>query len=148
MCDDTARGRGDDYEAGSGSRSEDDEDPSRETIPKPPDDPHLSLDTLFEMLSKPRCRLTLAYLEDMSGKTVELDDIVAYVTEHETEEKRGDTDPEQHRQQVAATLHHQHLPRLSDAAILDYDPRSKSVRYWGNDRVAAYLERIRSDEEE
>jgi hypothetical protein len=37
-------------------------------------------------------------------------------------------------------LHHNHLPRLADAGVVDYDPRSKTIRTWGDDRVETCLE--------
>jgi len=37
-------------------------------------------------------------------------------------------------------LHHNQLPKLAEATIVDYDPRSKTVRNWGDERVRTCLE--------
>jgi len=32
---------------------------------------------------------------------------------------------------VAIALHHVHLPKLAEGGVIDYDPRSETVRYCG-----------------
>lgn len=117
--------------------------------PEPPgdaDDPTVSLDTLFEILSKHRCRYVLSCLEATPVDVVELDDLVEHVVEREAAAELGGA-TDDHHQRVAATLHHCHLPKLSNTAILDYDARSKTIRYRGNDRVAAYLDAFQTEGE-
>ncbi|MFC7078751.1 DUF7344 domain-containing protein [Halorussus caseinilyticus] len=103
-------------------------------------------DELFEAVADPRARRVLSYLESVSVNVVELDTLVDHVVECEaaSEDDDSDThrsdDADRHRQRVAVALHHNHLPKLDDAAVIDYDPRTKAVRYWGDDRVTAYLE--------
>ena len=113
--------------------------------PEGDDELTVSLDTLFEILSKRRCRLVLSHLEAASVDVVELDDLVDHVVEREAAAGVA-ADTDDHRRQVAMALHHRHLPRLSVTALLDYDARSKTVRYWGDDRVAAYLDGFRSED--
>lgn len=55
-------------------------------------------------------------------------------------------DPERHHQRVAVSLHHNCLPKLDRTSVLDYDPRSKTVRYRGDERVTAFLELVESVE--
>ena len=105
----------------------------------------VSLDTLFEILSKRRCRLTLSHLEAAPVDVVELDDLVDHVVEREAAADAA-ADIDDHRRQVAMMLHHRHLPRLSVTPLLDYDARSKTVRYWGDDRVAAHLDAFRTED--
>lgn len=107
------------------------------------DDLTVSVDTLFEILSKRRCRLVLSHLETAPVDVVELDDLVDHVVEREA--AAGVDAIDDHRRQVAMTLHHRHLPRLAVTTLLDYDARSKTVRYWGDDRVATYLDAFRSE---
>ena len=109
------------------------------------DDLTVSVDTLFEILSKRRCRLALSHLEATSVDVVELDDLVDHVVEREA--AAGVDAVNDHRRQVATTLHHRHLPRLAITSLLDYDARSKTVRYWGDDRVATYLDAFRSEDD-
>ena len=106
----------------------------------------ISVDTLFEILSKRRCRFALSHLEAAPVDVVELDDLVDHVVDREAA-VGVPADVDDHRRQVAMTLHHRHLPRLSVTTLLDYDARSKTVRYWGDDRVAAYLDAFRTEGE-
>lgn len=106
----------------------------------------ISVDTLFEILSKRRCRLVLSHLEAAPVDVVELDDLVDHVVDREAAAAVA-AEVDDHRRQVETTLHHRHLPRLSVTTLLDYDARSKTVRYWGDDRVATYLDAFRSDQE-
>lgn len=102
-----------------------------------------SLDALFTALASWRARLVLAHLEKMDVEVVELDDLVDHVVERETEaevEIEVETDSEDHREEVAIELHHNRLPKLDDATVIDYDPRTKVVRYWGDDRARACLD--------
>ncbi|NEU58131.1 hypothetical protein [Halorussus sp. MSC15.2] len=62
-------------------------------------------------------------------------------------ETGSNTDPERHHQRVAVSLHHNCLPKLDRTSVLDYDPRSKTVRYRGDERVTAFLELIESVED-
>jgi hypothetical protein len=61
------------------------------------------------------------------------------VAEQEVEAELAD-DVTEHRRRVAIDLHHKSLPKLDDAAVLDYDARSHTIRYWNDDRIPAYLE--------
>lgn len=108
------------------------------------DDPR-SIDDLFDTIAKPRTRYVLSHLESISVNVVELDDLVDNVAEREVETGLA-VDPEEHRRRVAIALHHNHLPKLAEAAVIDYDSRSKTVRYWGDDRIPACLELFDSSE--
>lgn len=108
------------------------------------DDPR-SIDDLFDTMAKPRTRYVLSHLESISVNVVELDDLVDDVAEREVETGLG-VDSEEHRRRVAVALHHNHLPKLAEATVIDYDPRSKTVRYWGDDRISACLELFDSSE--
>ena len=131
-----------------------------------------SIGDLFETVSDRRARYVLAHLESLSVDVVDLDEIAEHVAERERatepeaetdsshdvdaagdavdandESRDGNgTDHEQHRQRVAVALHHNHLPKLDDATVLDYDPRSKTVRYWGDDRVSTLLDLLEASE--
>lgn len=97
-----------------------------------------STDVLFSLLADRLTREVLSYLETQSATAVEFDDIVDGVVEQEVE--AGFTsDPDERRDQIAIMLHHKQLPRLDDVAIVDYDPRTRTVRYWGDERLEAYL---------
>ena len=96
-------------------------------------------DTLFKAMGDRRARHVLSYLDAASSEVLTLEDIADAVAEWEAEAGAA-TDAEDHRRRVAIDLHHNHLPKLDEAAIVDYDPRSKMVRNWGDDRVETCLE--------
>jgi hypothetical protein len=41
-----------------------------------------------------------------------------------------DRETPDHRECIYAGLHHNHLPRLAEAGLIDYDPRSQTIRNW------------------
>lgn len=43
---------------------------------------------------------------------------------------------------IEAALHHVHLPRLAERGVLEYDRRNGDVRYAGDERLEACLDRI------
>lgn len=97
------------------------------------------LDTLLSLLAERHTRYVLSYFESESARVATLDDLVDRVVEREAAEGLAD-DSEDRRRRVAIALHHKRLPELDDAAVADYDPRSKTVRYWGDDELADRLE--------
>lgn len=99
----------------------------------------LSLDSLFDLFSDRRTRYVLAHFESVSTDVLELDDLADRIVDYETDAGLGDGS-EEHRAEVAVALHHKHLPKLSDTVIVDYDARSKTVRYWSDGRVSKCLE--------
>ena len=59
------------------------------------------------------------------------------------QERMGERPSQDH---VEASLYHLHLPKMADAGILDYDPRSREFRYWSHDRLESLLDYIQADE--
>ncbi len=97
------------------------------------------LDDLFEVLADSHRRRVLAYLADTD------DDVAAFseLIEHVADDSAGEsTDNER----LAVSLHHTHLPKLADAGVVEYDPRSEVVRYRGGDVVTDWVELARSYE--
>lgn len=86
------------------------------------------IDRLFELCSAHRRRVVLRYMGECPVVTVgELAAIVSEETGMATEE-------------AAVLLRHADLPALAGAAIIEYDPRSATVRYDGDDLVSDLLE--------
>lgn len=71
-------------------------------------------------LSDRRRRAVVASLGDASGLQT-LDDVAAAVTTHEADTTEADT------AEIATTLHHIHLPKLTEADLIEYDPQQKTV---------------------
>lgn len=86
------------------------------------------LDTMFELLADQRRRLALHHLvEEETGELDEIADAVCSSIE---------SDPPE----VAMTLHHTHLPKLDEAGIIEYDPRSAMARYYDHDLLEGILD--------
>ncbi|WIV67692.1 DUF7344 domain-containing protein [Natrialbaceae archaeon AArc-T1-2] len=102
----------------------------------------LSLDRVFDLLSDRRRRLVLYHLHDCADDTATVDEITAYVASQE----ESKTSPQEHRQEIVMSLEHVHLPRLEDAAVLEYDRRSETVRYRQQPSLEEWLEHARHKE--
>lgn len=124
----------------------DGDDGSSPLPPDPSDESLRSIDVLFDVLSDRRSRLVLSHLETVSVSVMDLDELAEHVAESEAESEAV-PDSEEHCERVATSLHHKCLPKLDEEAVLDYDPRTNTVRYWGDDRVTACLELIESEDE-
>lgn len=98
-----------------------------------------SIDALVSALANRRARYAVSCLESQSVDVIDLDDLADIVAEREVEAELAD-DVTEHRRRVAIDLHHKSLPKLDEAAVLDYDARSHTIRYWNDDRIPAYLE--------
>lgn len=99
----------------------------------------LTLDAVFYILSNRRRRYACRYLSGEADGVADFDAVVDHVVAWEAEQ--DDELPDDHRKRVVSDLHHAHLPQLSDANLLDYDPRSGTVRYWGHPQIEKWVER-------
>lgn len=84
--------------------------------------PTLSESRIYALLADRRRRMIVRILQDFPDppSTTELTTVLADC-EHETPTDRD-------RQRLLLSLCHNHLPRLNDAAIVDYDQESGTVR--------------------
>ena len=99
-----------------------------------------SLDDVFRALAASRRRAICRYFESSGDDDADFDELVDFVVETERAERTDDR-PD-HRQEVAVDLHHVHLPLLSEADVVEFDPIGGSVRYVGDDRVDLILAEI------
>ena len=108
----------------------------------------VSPETAFSILSSRERRIVLADMHD--GHVHHIDDLAATTVEvlHD-----GDTSPPlddgTSRESVSIALVHNHLPRLSDHGIVEWDQRSgdvvKGERF---DEILPYLESLYPDDQE
>jgi len=69
------------------------------------------------------CQAVFQYFDQQSTETATVTDLGAYISQqHRTDEDETD---------IAISLHHSTLPKLDDAGLIEYDPRSTTVRYRG-----------------
>ena len=65
--------------------------------------------------------MVLRYFHSSGDDIASNDDLIEFL---HTRDARPDD-----REQIALRLHHMALPKLADLGLLDYDARSKTVRY-------------------
>lgn len=89
------------------------------------------------VLADERRRYVLSYFRNTDDDVAELAELVGWVQAHETEREGG------RRETVRIELHHNHLPKLADSSVIEYDARSGTVRYHGraeHERMAALVD--------
>jgi hypothetical protein len=67
------------------------------------------------------CQAVFQYFEQQSLETATVADLAAYVSDQHGSDEDETT--------IAISLHHATLPKLADAGLIEYDPRSKTARY-------------------
>lgn len=103
-----------------------------------------SLDATLELLANRERRDVLSYLVEAPEQTATVEELVDHLVTRNVER----TDERPSHGHVEATLHHIHMPKLADAGVIDFDPGSQVVRYWGDDMLEDWLARIRAEETE
>ena len=98
----------------------------------------LSIDAILELLSERERRKLLGYLIESEGDTATVEELLDRLVEDEAD-RTGEIP---NRARFKTSLYHIHLPKLADAGILDYDSRSREVRYYGNRKLEEWIERI------
>lgn len=98
----------------------------------------LSIDAILELLSHRERRKVLEYLVQTTADTVQVEELLEYLAEDEADRTGGSPS----RARFETSLYHLHLPKLADAGIVDYDPRTQQVRYYGKSQLEEWLERI------
>jgi Mn-dependent DtxR family transcriptional regulator len=69
------------------------------------------------------CQVVFQYFEQHATETATVTDLAAYISA----QHRSDED----ETAIAISLHHATLPKLADAGLIEYDPRSNTARYSG-----------------
>lgn len=99
------------------------------------------LDTVFGLLRAARRRYLLYYLYDAEDEVISVEELVEAVREYEGADTTADDLPQ--RQSIRTSVVHNHLPRLGAMNVLDYDPRSGTVRFKGHLPLETWLEQAR-----
>ncbi|MCU4742926.1 hypothetical protein OB955_18660 [Halobacteria archaeon AArc-m2/3/4] len=79
------------------------------------------LDDFFEAMADRHRRHVLYYFREHDEDVASTADLVSFLLEHDSDRPERET--------VATRLHHVTLPKLADCGLLEYDPRSETVRY-------------------
>jgi len=94
------------------------------TLQSAADEVDLDVDLLFEALTSPRRRFVLARLQQAGsplGLSDLADDVACWELDCETPV------PNDTKQGIYVSLHHIHLPKLSDAGLIRYDQDTSTV---------------------
>lgn len=82
-------------------------------------------DALLSALTNQHCRFVIAYFRNASEDHASVDDVAAALARRDHADET----------QIAIRLHHVTLPKLDDIGLVDYDARTKTVRYYGHSRL-------------
>ena len=80
----------------------------------------------FDVFTPEYCQAVFQYFEQQPPETATVTDLAAYASD----QHRSDGD----ETAIAISLHHATLPKLADAGLIEYDPRSQTARYTGSNR--------------
>lgn len=105
-----------------------------------PDRDVLSQDVVFDLLSSPRRRFVLYYLNQVDGE-VEIGELADEVAAWENDTDVDDLTSQQ-RKRVYVSLYQTHVPKMEDAGIIEYDSDRGVVALADQaDDISAYLSR-------
>lgn len=90
-----------------------------------------ALNQAFDLLGDQRRRYVLATLYTKPETVLSTDDLADHVL-------RNDPDATDY-DRVRIRLHHQTLPRLAEDGIIDFDSRTDTIRYHGNELIDDFL---------
>ncbi|GAB7019782.1 ArsR/SmtB family transcription factor [Halostagnicola bangensis] len=108
----------------------------------------ISTETILQLVAHPRRRTILHQLRETGDMVVPIDELTAAVAIQRTgpSPKSATNTPlsrnSEDNTSDKAELHHNHLPKLADAGVIEYDRYDGTVRYRSHDRVEALLEYI------
>ncbi|WP_227378392.1 DUF7344 domain-containing protein [Haladaptatus halobius] len=103
----------------------------------------LSKEQVLGLLGHEHRQAIITYFDQEMTDSASFDDLIEYIISFDP--KRGEL-PAERRKQVTIGLLHNHLPRLADAGVLEYDQRSETVCYWGDSQLETILKAVPSDE--
>lgn len=92
------------------------------------------VDEVFDLLSNPYRREMIMYLQDNPETTVE--EIATHL------EEEHDNGKEESLDEVRATLHHSHLPKMDSVDVIEYD--GGKIEYTGDIEVEEVLDSVRN----
>jgi len=95
------------------------------------------VDGAFEALADEHRRRVVRYFQTVEEDVASVDALVDYASERSSETPTRD--------QLEVRFHHVTLPKLADLGVVEYDARSRTVRYCGPslvDRLYSVLEEI------
>ncbi|MFC4550029.1 MULTISPECIES: DUF7344 domain-containing protein [Halorussus] len=100
-----------------------------------------SLDALFGLLANRRRRYVLYCLSDAGETDLSTDRVAEAVLERERDwDDAPDAAGRNREDAIRTELHHEHLPRLADAGLIDYDSETRTVRNWNDPSLERWVD--------
>lgn len=100
-----------------------------------------SLDRLLYLLANRRRRYTLYHLDEVEQAVIPLNELADHLVQWEREwDSREKTEHDTHRREIRIDLHHNQLPRLAEAGLIDYDARTQTIRKWDEPSLMQWAE--------
>lgn len=96
-----------------------------------------SVDFLLSVLADEQRREVLRYFQQAEDSVASLDAL----TDHLVDTGAVDDRPREH---VHVRLHHAHLPKLAETPAIEYEPRSRTVRYHAHPGLETLLEAVQA----
>jgi len=117
-----------------------------ESVEEGPDEPRPFIDSVFDALADWRRREVCQYFVETDAESATVDQLAMLLLacERPAIEERDEPSLDD----LAIQLEHQHLPKLDEAGVVDYDERSDTVRYWGQPTVEKWLEHVLAVDEQ
>lgn len=97
------------------------------------------LDTCLELVRDRDRRLVIQHLRRDNDTETTVDALVDQL--HGGDFVHGD-DPPPDRDVLLAKLHHNHLPKLADHGVVEFNPTDGTVRYRSPDRIESVLDAL------
>ena len=94
-----------------------------------------NLDDVLRLLTDQYRRQTIQVLRETPEEGVRFDELI----DHLIQETKANSDQ---RDQIVIQLHHNHLPKLSEQGLIDYDPDAQLVRYRPGQHVETVMDGI------
>ena len=95
----------------------------------------VSTEIALRVVADPCRRSILTQLIDGEKTVVTTDTLVDRISPENPPPKTTGT----HADSLLIAVQHIHLPKLEDANLIEYDPRTKTIRYTPNERVERVL---------
>lgn len=106
----------------------------------------LSADTLFDLLKNRRRRYLLYALNESTSAVVTLDELTGRILEWERRMNAGVEAPTAElKERIRISLHHVHLPKVSESGLIEYDYRSKTIHKETMPSAAAFLDDLQDE---
>lgn len=99
----------------------------------------LSIDAMLDILANPHRRYMIEYLREQPDETAAFEDVTKYIIA-----RVGQLQGRQpNHDDVQVNIQHHHIPKMSDAGILEFDVRSQTIRYRPNEPIEELYDRVK-----